>query len=123
MNKLVFCIGLITSAGMAGCATIARGTTQTVAINTPGAPGAVCTLISPSVGTQKIRSTPRSPIIKSYQPIIGSNWLHMRLSPIQLGVVHRDTGALAAMRLLPVKTGQPVEHHLSDWPNSPSIRL
>jgi hypothetical protein len=54
MNKLAFCIGLIASATVASCATITRGTTQTVAINTPGVPGAVCTLISPSVGTQTV---------------------------------------------------------------------
>ncbi|MEK4034581.1 hypothetical protein WOC76_10920 [Methylocystis sp. IM3] len=54
MNKLALCFGLVTSTAMAGCATMTRGTTQTVAINTPGAPGAVCTLISPSIGTQTV---------------------------------------------------------------------
>lgn len=39
---------------LAGCATIAHGTTQTVAVNTPGVPGAVCTLTSPSIGSQTI---------------------------------------------------------------------
>lgn len=54
MKKLALCITVITSAAMAGCATITRGTTQTVAINTPGAPDALCTLISPSIGTQTV---------------------------------------------------------------------
>ncbi|WP_144259504.1 hypothetical protein [Methylocystis sp. ATCC 49242] len=40
--------------GLTGCATITRGTTQTVSINTPGAPGAVCTLTSASIGSQTI---------------------------------------------------------------------
>jgi hypothetical protein len=40
--------------GLAGCATITRGTTQTVAINTPGVEGATCTLISSSIGSQTI---------------------------------------------------------------------
>ncbi|RTL81448.1 MAG: hypothetical protein EKK29_17895 [Hyphomicrobiales bacterium] len=53
MNKLALCFGLVTSMAMAGCATMTRGTTQTVAINT-GASGAVCTLISPSIGTQTV---------------------------------------------------------------------
>lgn len=37
-----------------GCATITRGTTQSIAINTPNAPGASCTLASSSVATQTI---------------------------------------------------------------------
>ncbi len=39
---------------LAGCATIVRGTTQTVAINTPGVTGATCTLTSASVGTSSV---------------------------------------------------------------------
>jgi len=35
-----------------GCATMTRGTTQVVAINTPGVPGATRTLTSSSVGSQ-----------------------------------------------------------------------
>jgi hypothetical protein len=38
----------------AGCATITRGTTQVVAVNTPGAPGATCTLTSASIGAQTL---------------------------------------------------------------------
>jgi hypothetical protein len=39
---------------LAGCATITRGTSQVVAVSTPGVPGATCTLTSPSVGTQVV---------------------------------------------------------------------
>lgn len=39
---------------LAGCATIVRGTTQTVAINTPGVQGATCTLTSSSIGSQVV---------------------------------------------------------------------
>lgn len=39
---------------LAGCATVVRGTTQTVAINTPGVPGAACTLTSSAIGTQVV---------------------------------------------------------------------
>jgi hypothetical protein len=35
---------------LAGCATITRGTTQLVAIDTPGVPGAKCTLTSSAIG-------------------------------------------------------------------------
>jgi hypothetical protein len=37
-----------------GCATITRGTTQVVAVNTPGVPGATCTLTSGSIGAQTV---------------------------------------------------------------------
>ena len=38
----------------AGCATITKGTTQVVAVSTPGVSGATCTLTSPSVGSQVV---------------------------------------------------------------------
>jgi hypothetical protein len=37
---------------VAGCATMTKGPTQVVAINTPGVPSATCTLTSASIGTQ-----------------------------------------------------------------------
>lgn len=39
---------------IAGCATIVKGTTQTVAIDTPGAPGASCELSSPGIGSRSV---------------------------------------------------------------------
>src|SRR5690606_3274586 len=39
---------------VAGCATIVKGTTQSVAINTPGVPGAECTLSSSAIGTKVV---------------------------------------------------------------------
>jgi len=33
---------------LVGCATITKGTTQTIAVDTPGAPGATCTILTPS---------------------------------------------------------------------------
>jgi hypothetical protein len=38
----------------AGCATITRGTTQNIAIHTPGAPGAVCILSSGSIASRTV---------------------------------------------------------------------
>ena len=45
---------VIVAALTAGCATIVKGTTQAVALDTPGAPGAKCELSSPGVGTQTV---------------------------------------------------------------------
>jgi hypothetical protein len=36
---------------LAACATITKGTTQVVAVNTPGVAGATCTLTSPAIGS------------------------------------------------------------------------
>jgi hypothetical protein len=38
----------------AGCATIVKGTTQVVALDTPGAQGAACELSSPAISTQTV---------------------------------------------------------------------
>jgi hypothetical protein len=47
---------LIVLAALGGCATITKGTTQTVAVDTPGAPGAQCTLSSSTIGQVKVVS-------------------------------------------------------------------
>ena len=39
---------------LAACATITKGTTQVVAVNTPGVTGASCTLTSPAIGSLTI---------------------------------------------------------------------
>jgi hypothetical protein len=39
------------AASLAACATITKGTTQVVAVNTPGVAGASCTLTSPAIGS------------------------------------------------------------------------
>lgn len=41
-------------AGVAGCASITKGTTQSVALDTPGAPGSNCTLSSEGIGTKTL---------------------------------------------------------------------
>lgn len=50
---------LVLAASVAGCATIVRGTSQSVSIDTPGHPGASCTLQSPGVGSRVV-TTPAS---------------------------------------------------------------
>jgi len=49
-------IPVILAVGMllVGCASITRGTSQTVAVNTPGVAGATCTLSAPSIGAQTV---------------------------------------------------------------------
>ena len=58
-------IGVICAAGfaLAGCATITKGTSQPVAVNTPGVPGAQCTLSSPSIGSKTV-TTPASIVLE-----------------------------------------------------------
>jgi hypothetical protein len=48
------------------CATITKGTTQQVSINTPGAPGAQCTLVSEGIGT-KVVTTPATLVLDKSQ--------------------------------------------------------
>jgi hypothetical protein len=45
MRKLAV---LALTLALVGCATITKGTTQTIAIDTPGVPGATCTIQTPS---------------------------------------------------------------------------
>jgi len=55
--------------GLAACATLTKGTTQQVVINTPGAPGAECTLTSGAIGT-KIVTTPAAIVLDKSQDAI-----------------------------------------------------
>ena len=51
---------------IAGCATIVKGTSQSVAVETPGAPGALCELSSPAIGTQTVK-TPATLVLEKSQ--------------------------------------------------------
>lgn len=64
-------IGLLAGvlASVGGCATITKGTTQQVAISTPGAPGAQCTLQSGAIGT-KVVQTPATIVLDKSQDSI-----------------------------------------------------
>lgn len=50
------------SIAVTGCATITKGTTQSVTLNTPGAAGAACTLSSNAIGT-KVVTTPAAIVL------------------------------------------------------------
>lgn len=50
-SKLVVLLGAL---ALAACATMTKGTTQVVAVNTPGVAGATCTLTSEAIGSQLV---------------------------------------------------------------------
>lgn len=52
-----------------GCATITKGTTQAVALNTPGAVGAQCTLNSSAIGTKVVTTPATITLDKSQESI------------------------------------------------------
>jgi hypothetical protein len=54
-------LAVVSSFLLVGCATIVKGTTQTVAIDTPGVPGAVCTISSQN--GPKMVSTPGTVVL------------------------------------------------------------
>ncbi len=54
---------------LTGCATITKGTTQNIGINTPGAPGSSCTLTSAAVGSKTV-VTPATLVVDKSQEAI-----------------------------------------------------
>lgn len=60
---------LLLLAGVAGCATITRGITQSIAINTPNAPGATCQLSSGAIGTRTVVTPAVITVDKSMESI------------------------------------------------------
>jgi hypothetical protein len=62
-------IVLACASGIAGCATLTKGTTQSVVVSTPGVTGAQCTLKSAAIGS-KVVSTPATIVLdKSVESI------------------------------------------------------
>jgi hypothetical protein len=66
MRKLGWVAGVLL---VAGCATIVKGTTQSIVVNTPGAPGSMCTLSSSDMGTQSIMTPASITVGKSKENI------------------------------------------------------
>jgi hypothetical protein len=62
-------LSLATVVLLAGCATIVKGTTQLVSIDTPGAPGAKCKLVSPAVGTMEVTTPANVTLAKGSEAI------------------------------------------------------
>jgi len=67
LTKLVPCALL--AVGLGACATLTKGTTQQVSINTPGVQAATCTLNSSAIGT-KVVNTPAVIVLDKSQDAI-----------------------------------------------------
>ena len=62
-------VALLGALALAGCATIVKGTTQVVAVTTPGVQGATCTLSSPAIGSRVIVTPGTTTLEKSKDAI------------------------------------------------------
>ena len=67
-RSLSLCLLLLVT----GCATIVKGTTQRVAIDTPGVAGAECELSSPAIDTQTV-TTPATVVLDKSQHNVAVN--------------------------------------------------
>jgi hypothetical protein len=81
-----------------GCATITKGTTQSVAVNTPGVTGAQCTLSSSSVGS-KVISTPATVMLDKGADNI-SVLCRKECYQDAAGVISSNTEAMAAGNII-----------------------
>jgi len=62
--QVTFVLALLTP--LQGCASLTKGTTQSIALDTPGAPGSMCTLTSEGIGT-KVMVTPGTLLLDKSQ--------------------------------------------------------
>jgi hypothetical protein len=69
MHIRVFMAAASLAVVLAACATIVKGTTQIIAVNTPGVPGASCTLTSPAIGSRLVITPGTVTVEKSKDPI------------------------------------------------------
>jgi hypothetical protein len=93
----VFAIATATLVGV-GCATITKGTTQPVAITTPGVTGAQCTLKSAAIGS-KVVSSPATIVLEKSQESIA---VVCKKECFQdgTGIISSNTEAMAAGNLI-----------------------
>jgi uncharacterized protein YceK len=92
---------LISLAGvmvLVGCATITKGTTQAVSINTPGVPGAQCTLTSSAIGTKMVQ-TPATIVLEKGQDGVTVNCKKECYSD-GVGVIASNVEAMAAGNII-----------------------
>ena len=82
----------------AGCATIVKGTTQPVALETPGAPGAMCELSSQGIGQQTV-TTPATMVLEKSQYSIAVN-CRKRCYQDGVGIIASYTEGMAAGNVL-----------------------
>jgi hypothetical protein len=91
---------VVLAAGMfsAGCASITKGTNQSVALDTPGVPGATCTLTSEAIGT-KIVQTPVSMTLDKSQHNITVN-CKKECYQDAIGLIPTSTETMAAGNII-----------------------
>jgi hypothetical protein len=91
LSLVVACAAILS---FSACATLTKGTTQPVAINTPGAPGAQCTLTSGAIGT-KVVTTPATIVLDKSQDAIA---VTCRKACFQdgVGIIASNTEAMSA---------------------------
>ena len=85
-------------ATLTGCATITKGTTQAITLDTPGAPGATCTLVSDGIGT-KVVQTPATLTLDKSQSAI-SVTCKKQCFQDGVGIIASNTETMTAGNLL-----------------------
>ena len=98
MRGLPFLAACCAAFCFAACATLTKGTTQQVVINTPGAPGAQCTLTSGAIGT-KVVTTPATIVLDKSQDAVA---VTCRKACFQdgVGIIASNTEAMSAGNIL-----------------------
>ncbi len=81
-----------------GCASITKGTTQSVSLDTPGVPGASCTLASEGIGT-KVVQTPISLVLDKSQHNIAVSCKKECYND-GIGIIPSHTEAMAAGNII-----------------------
>jgi hypothetical protein len=84
--------------GLAGCATITKGTTQAVSVTTPGVTGAQCTLTSAAIGT-KVVQTPGTLVLEKGQDGVSVN-CKKECYTDGVGVIASNVEAMAAGNII-----------------------
>ena len=98
MRKVSFLVSAALAVQTMGCATLTKGTTQQVTLNTPGAPGATCTLASEGIGS-KIVTTPASLVLDKSQHAIAVTCKKPCFQD-GVGIISSNTEAMSAGNLL-----------------------
>jgi hypothetical protein len=83
---------------LVGCATITKGTTQAVTVNTPGVPGAQCTLVSSAVGN-KVIQTPATIVLEKGQDGVAVNCKKECFTD-GVGIISSNVEAMAAGNII-----------------------
>lgn len=81
-----------------GCATIVKGTTQQVALTTPGADGATCTLVSEGIGSRVV-TTPATLVLDKSQHSIAVTCKKPCYQD-GVGIISSNTETMAAGNIL-----------------------